>query len=60
MGLRELSTVGCLIELCFSVFRSAGVCGVAKAIYKQFVSPTWPCAAGFNNNNNMNIILMYE
>ena len=24
-------------ELCFSVFRDAGACGVAKAIYKQFV-----------------------
>ena len=33
-----------------SVFRGAGACGVAKAIYNQLVFPTWACAAGFNNN----------
>ena len=34
MGLREQSIVGCILELCFSVFFCAGDCGVAKAIYK--------------------------
>ena len=37
-----------------SVFRGAGACGVAKAIYKNFVFPTRECAAGLNNNNNNN------
>ena len=36
----------------FSVFLGAGTCGVATAIYKQFLFPTWACSAGFNNNNN--------
>ena len=36
MGLREQSTVGCFTELCFSVFRGVGVCGVGKEIYTQF------------------------
>ena len=36
----------------YSVFRGAGACGVAKAIYKQLVFPIGPCAAGFNNNDN--------
>ena len=27
-----------------SFFRVAGACGVAKAMYRQFVSPTWVCA----------------
>ena len=39
-----------------SVFRGAGACGVAKAIYKKnFVFPSSACAPGFNNNNNNNI-----
>ena len=42
--------------VCFSVLHGAGACGVAKAIYKQFIFPTWACAAGFNNNNNNNNI----
>ena len=42
MGLRKQSIVGCSHELCFSVFRGAGACGVAKAIYKQFFSPFGP------------------
>ena len=29
-------------------------CGVAKAIISNFVFPTCACAAGFNNDNNMN------
>ena len=40
----------------FLVFRGAGICGVAKAIYKQFVLPTWACATGLNNNNYNNIL----
>ena len=31
----------------------AGACEVAKAICKQHYCPTWTCAAGFNNNNNI-------
>ena len=38
MGSRVQSTVGCLIPrvVFYSVFRGAGACMVAKAIYKQF------------------------
>ena len=37
MGLKEQSIVAWLLpELYFSVFRGAGACGVANAIYKQF------------------------
>ena len=35
MGSRTQSTVGCFPELCFLVFRVAGACGVATAIYKR-------------------------
>ena len=51
MGLREQSIVGCFTELCFSVFRGACACGVAKAILNNFVLPTRASTAGFNNNN---------
>ena len=54
MGLREQSIVGCFPELCFSVFRGAGACGVAKVIINSFIFSTWACAAGFNNDNNNN------
>ena len=51
MGLREQSIVGRFPELCFFlVFRSAGVCAVAKQFIKNFVFTTWACAADFNNN----------
>ena len=37
-----------------SLFRGADSCGVAKVIYyDNFVFPTWACAAGFNDNNNI-------
>ena len=39
-----------LPRVCFSVFRVACACGIAKAIYRQFVFSTWACAAGFNDN----------
>ena len=48
MGLREQSIVGCFPDLCFSVFRGSGACGVAKATYKQLCFPTWACAPGNN------------
>ena len=54
MDLREQSIVGCFSDFCFSVFRGAGACGVAKAIYKQFYFSHLGRAAGFNNNNNNN------
>ena len=36
MGLREQSIFAFFPELCFSVFRCAGACVVAKSIYEQF------------------------
>ena len=42
----------------FSVFRGAGASGVAKAIYKQLCFPTWACAAGFDNDNNNDIVII--
>ena len=38
VGQREPSIVGCFPELCFSVLRGAGACGVAKRVYKQLCS----------------------
>ena len=52
-SLQVQSTNGCFLSF-FSVFRGAGACGVAKAIYKQLFPYTWACAAGFNDNNNNN------
>ena len=43
----------------FSVFRGAGACGVAKAIYEQFCFSTSACATGFKNNNNNNNITLF-
>ena len=37
-----------------SVFRGAGACRVRKQLINSFASPTWACAAGFNNNNYNN------
>ena len=49
-GAVNLWSIPCVV---FSlVFHCAGVCGVAKEIYK-------PCVAGLNNNNN-NLLLFYN
>ena len=61
MGLREQSKVGCFHELCCFQFFLARVraCGVANAIYKQVIFPTWVCTGAFNNNNSNNIFNLF-
>ena len=51
MGLRGQT----ILRFCFPVYRGAGACGLRKQFMNNYVSPTWACAAGFNNNNNNNI-----
>ena len=42
-------------ELCFLQFFVAHeLLGLRKQFISNFVSPTWACAAGFNNNNPVN------
>ena len=55
MGSRVQSTIGCFPELCFLQFSVAQVLvWLRKQLINNFVSPTWACAAGFNNNYNKN------
>ena len=53
MGSRVQSIVGCYLALCFLPFWVAQVLvGLRKKFINNLVFPAWPCAAGFNNNNN--------
>ena len=40
------------MSLFFSFFVVQVLVGLRKQFIDHFVSPTWACAAGFNNNNN--------
>ena len=51
MGSRVHSTVGFFPEL-FCNFVAQVLVGLLKQYINNFVSPTWACAAGFNNNND--------
>ena len=57
MGSRVQSTVGCRPELCFIQFAVAQeLVGLRKEFINNFVFPTWACAAGFNDDNNNNVL----
>ena len=59
MGSTMQSTVGCFPELCFLQFSVAQVfVGLRKQFINNIVFPTWACAAGFNNNNIINTVLV--
>ena len=51
MGLREQAIVGCFPEFVFSVAQA--LLGLRKQFIQNIVFPSWACAAGFNNNNNL-------
>ena len=35
-------------------------CGLEKHFLNNFVFPVWACAAGFNNNNNINNVVVHN